>query len=431
MDHFAVAGHPVLHSRSPQIFNAAFRALGHPGRYIRLAAETAEDALVKFRRLGLAGLNVTTPFKAAIPGLVDELDEASALIGAANVVHRRGNALCGANTDHLGVSGALAEEGFDPGGRRCLVAGAGGAGRAAVYALRRGGGDVAVFDPDTERAAQAARDFGITAVPVEEWKSRFENSEIIVSAAPGGCVAIGDARIRPGQVLLEADYRHPGLRDVAAARGLRYISGGAWLKHQALPALDLFLGAGRPAPEIDWRECLEGAAPAGRGVIALIGFMGSGKSAAGRSLAQRLDWGFADTDEWIEKSEGMTVAEIFDGRGEAFFRSREKEAVARLAAGRRLVVSCGGGAILDPDNRAVLASAALTVWLDVSMETAVERLGGADRPLLRGGNRVERAARLFAARRDEYFAAADLVVSNDGRPEMAVGRILEEVRSSV
>ena len=78
-----------------------------------------------------------------------------------------------------------------------------------------------------------------------------------------------------------------------------------------------------------------------------------------------------------------------------------------------------------------MAASALTFWLDVSLETAVGRFGGADRPLLRGDNQMERAAALFAARRGDYFAAADLVVANDGPPERAVGRIIEEIRSSV
>jgi len=431
MDFFAVAGRPVLHSRSPQIFNAAFRALGHPGRYIRLAADSADEALVLFRRLGLAGLNVTTPFKTAIMAGLDACDEAAAAIGAVNVIYRQGTALRGANTDHLGVSGALVERGIASRGRRCLIAGAGGAGRAAAYALSRGGGDVVILDLDPEKAARAARDFGVTAAPVEEWKARFEEADLIVSAAPGGSVSIGECRVRPGQVILEADYRNPVLRGEAAARGLEYISGLDWLKHQAVPALGLFLGLKDQAMDIDWNRGLQGLDRTARDVIALVGFMGSGKSAVGRALAEQLGYAFADTDELIEKSEAKTVAGIFDAQGEEYFRDRERKAMGRLVGERRMVVSCGGGAVLDPVNRGILAASALTVWLDVSMETAVGRLAGADRPLLRGENQLERAAAIFAARRDDYFAAADLVVANDGPPERAVGRILDEIRSSV
>ena len=431
MDYFAVAGRPILHSRSPQIFKAMLRSLGRPGRYVRLAAETAGQALEIFRDLNLTGLNVTTPFKAEIMSGLDNGDEASAAISAVNVVHRQENVWRGANTDHLGVSGALAEHGFAARGLRCLVAGAGGAGRAAAYALSRGGGDVVILDPVSDRADRAARDLGLAAVPIAEWKTEFEKAALLVSAAPGGSVSIGDCRVRPGQVILDADYRNPVLRGEAAARGLEYISGLEWLKHQAVPALGLFLDIQNPAVNIDWNRCLEGPARNDRDVIALIGFMGSGKSAIGRALAERLGYDFADTDEWIERSEGKTVADIFDTRGEAYFRDREKEAMGRMVGGRRLVLSCGGGVVLDTANRAVLGASALTIWIHASMETTLTRLGGVDRPLLRGASRLEQASLLFAARRDAYFAAADLVVVNEGDLERAIGRILEETRSPV
>jgi len=431
MEHFAVAGRPVLHSRSPQIFNAAFRALGKSGRYIRMAPESAAGALDLFRRLGLAGLNVTTPFKTDIMAGLKSWDEAAGAIGAVNVVLRHEDGLFGANTDHLGVSGALAVRGIAVRGRRCLVAGAGGAGRAAAFALARGGGEVVVLDIDPGKSARAARDFGITAAPSPDWPARFEGSDVIVAAVPGGGLSLKGCRIRPEQILLEADYRRPVLRDEAAARGLRYIPGREWLKHQAVPALGLFLGLNEPAADIDWEACLESPSPAGRDVVALTGFMGSGKTAVGRELAARLGYDFADTDEWIEKAEGRSVAELFETRGEPFFRIREKEALARLTQGRRLVLSCGGGVVLDADNRSVLAASALTIWIYASLETTFGRIRAEDRPLLRGASPRERAAELFAARRDDYFLSADLVVDNEGSPARTVERIHEEIRSSL
>ncbi len=431
MDHFAVAGRLVLHSRSPQIFNAAFRALGKPGRYVRMAPESAAGSLDLFRRLGLAGLNVTTPFKTEIMAGLASWDEAAGAIGAVNVVLRREDGLHGANTDHLGVSGALAGGGIAVRGHRCLVAGAGGAGRAAAFALARGGGEVVVLDLDPDKSARAARDFGIMAAPALDWPARFEEADIIVAAVPAGGLSLKGCRVRPEQILLDADYRRPVLRDEAAVRGLRYIPGREWLKHQAVPALGLFLGLNDPAADIDWKECLEGPSRAGRDVVALTGFMGSGKSAVGRELAARLGYDFADTDEWIEQSEGKSVAELFETRGEPYFRSREKEALARLTRGRRLVLSCGGGAVLDADNRAVLGKSALTVWIYASLETTFGRIRAEDRPLLRGTSPLEKAAELFAARRDDYFLSADLVVDNEGAPARTVERIHEEIRSSL
>jgi shikimate dehydrogenase len=430
---FAVAGRPVLHSRSPQIFNAAFRALGYPGRYVRLTADTAAETMALAGRLGLAGLNVTTPFKETILSRVDAIDEAARALGAVNTIVRRGAVLRGADTDPQGVLGALAGRGVEISGRRCLVAGAGGAGRAACWALAHAGGRVTVLDLVADRSARAAHELGVAAAPAGDWEALFDKSDIVVSAAPGGSLSLGGASGGRGQVVLEADYRKPGLKEETEARGLTYIPGRAWLEHQARPALGLFLDrpAEEPFPEIDWRDCLEGPAAAARPLIALIGFMGAGKSAVGRALAAKLGWAFADSDEWIEKREGRSVAQIFDVRGEAYFRGLEKEALIRLGGEKRLVLSCGGGAVLDPGPREILAASALTVWLDVALETALGRLDGVDRPLLRGPDRAARAERLLAGRREAYLAAADLVLANDGEPARAVGRILEEIRSAV
>src|SRR5271170_2923493 len=86
----------------------------------------------------------------------------------------------------------------------------------------------------------------------------------------------------------------------------------------------------------------------------LVGFMGSGKSAVGRLLADELGWSFADIDEDIEKSQGITIAEIFDRSGEQEFRGIEREALRNrlrdVECGKPMVVALGGGAFLDPEN---------------------------------------------------------------------------------
>src|SRR3954454_23971388 len=88
--------------------------------------------------------------------------------------------------------------------------------------------------------------------------------------------------------------------------------------------------------------------------IFLIGFMGSGKTTVGGLLAERLGWPFADLDDLIVRSAGLTVAEIFAREGEEGFRRRETEAVRAAAAGRRLVVATGGGAACREDNLALM-----------------------------------------------------------------------------
>jgi 3-dehydroquinate synthetase/shikimate kinase len=118
--------------------------------------------------------------------------------------------------------------------------------------------------------------------------------------------------------------------------------------------------------------------------LALAGFMGSGKSRAGASVAARIGRPFIDLDDEIEERTGATIAELFAERGEAGFRALEAEAAHDvLARGDPVVVALGGGAVLSERTRALLAAHAFTVLLDVEPETAWQRVAGSDRPLAR------------------------------------------------
>jgi shikimate kinase len=120
-------------------------------------------------------------------------------------------------------------------------------------------------------------------------------------------------------------------------------------------------------------------------LIALIGFMGSGKSTVGRELADRMGWDFADLDSLIEEREGARVAEIFASRGETAFRLLESRYLAGLAGRERLVVAAGGGTPVSAANREFFTRAA-TFFLSVSLPVALERTGAdPSRPLLARG----------------------------------------------
>ena len=112
--------------------------------------------------------------------------------------------------------------------------------------------------------------------------------------------------------------------------------------------------------------------------------MGAGKSTVGPALAERLGWSYLDSDDQVERATGETVAEIFAGRGEAAFRIEEKRALKRAATtDEPAVVSVAGGAVLDPDNRALLRRAGLVVWLRADVGVLARRVGaGIGRPLL-------------------------------------------------
>lgn len=148
--------------------------------------------------------------------------------------------------------------------------------------------------------------------------------------------------------------------------------------------------------------------------IALVGVMGAGKSAVGAAVANLLQRDFLETDRMVEEKAGLTIAEIFETKGEEAFRQLEAEAIAEAAAHNSAVIACGGGAMLHRANLLALRRSGEIVYLRVSPEVAAKRLGkGEGRPLLAGKNVEERLRQLMAERAPIYEEAADFEVDAD------------------
>jgi shikimate kinase len=157
----------------------------------------------------------------------------------------------------------------------------------------------------------------------------------------------------------------------------------------------------------------------------LVGFMGSGKSSIGRLLADELGWPFVDDD--IERAQGISIAEIFDSRGEAEFRKLEQEAlrkrVREVECGRPMVLALGGGAFADPENRKMLEERGVTMWLDCSFPRICARLEGqTHRPLARDG---EQFRQLYEDRRDAYSKAEYRIEADTDDAAAVVSGILK------
>ena len=156
--------------------------------------------------------------------------------------------------------------------------------------------------------------------------------------------------------------------------------------------------------------------------IALVGLMGCGKSMVGRNLAAMFQIPFADSDTAIERTAGVTVADIFDLAGEAKFREMEYREIEILLGGTPAVIATGGGAFCQPDTSALLRDKALVVWLKARPETLLSRIGNVDsRPLLHSkhsqkqGNEtpIEILTRLNDVR-SPFYEQAHLHVNTDG-----------------
>ena len=147
---------------------------------------------------------------------------------------------------------------------------------------------------------------------------------------------------------------------------------------------------------------MEAAPSDGPRHLVLVGLMGAGKTSVGERAAARLGRAFVDTDNLVEATAHLSVAEIFDSLGESRFRELERDAVADVSASPDpLVIACGGGAVLDAASRARLRATGVVVWLQAPAAELSERVESAtttERPLLRGGAAVSTLERLAAVR---------------------------------
>jgi shikimate kinase len=165
--------------------------------------------------------------------------------------------------------------------------------------------------------------------------------------------------------------------------------------------------------------------------LALIGFMGTGKSSVGRLAAAQLHFELVDTDALIEARAGKTISRLFAEEGEPAFRAYEQAVVRDLADRRGLVVATGGGLVTHGDNLASLKSHAFVVGLWASPETIWERVRHqSHRPLLQGPDPQARIRELLAER-EPFYRAADLLVNTCSRSLREIAQlVLEQFRTA-
>jgi len=164
--------------------------------------------------------------------------------------------------------------------------------------------------------------------------------------------------------------------------------------------------------------------------IALIGFMAVGKSAVGRNLAKRLHRRFVDLDRIIEKRAGLKVREIFEQKGEPYFRELEKRTLSDLLQKPGYVIATGGGVVMDEENLRLLQEKTLLVCLSASTDTILARVGnGTKRPLLKGSDRRERVEELVKLRADKYAQAHITVDTSELSIEQVVNQIVAALES--
>lgn len=163
--------------------------------------------------------------------------------------------------------------------------------------------------------------------------------------------------------------------------------------------------------------------------IFLIGFMGCGKSAVSAQMVKKHGMMIREMDEEIVEREGMSIPEIFETKGESYFRDVETNLLAEIAESKNQIVSCGGGAVLREENIQHMKKSGKVVLLTAKAETILERVKDDDnRPLLKGNKNVDFIQELLNKRRPNYEKAADIIVETD---EKSLDEICREIINKV
>jgi len=422
-----VAGSPVFHSKSPGIFRSVFREKRMDASYIRIAVQWADEAARICSELDFTGMNVTAPFKNSIISHLDIVSEEADRMKSVNTVVNRKGKLTGYNTDHYGVTSPLEKKIGTLKNKKAVIAGAGGAGISAAYGLSKAGCHVTVLNITIKEAKMAGDKFSCSYDLLSNLNKYISDADIFVSALPYEAELLDISSMKRGSFFLDASYKKSHYRDQTERYGITFIPGEEWLIYQAIHACGHFLDF---TPDVETvnkgiaepREMKE--------IISLIGFMGSGKTSVGRELAKLRKMEFIDIDELIEQKMSKSVNEIFSVAGESKFREIESDMLYSLKNRKNIVLSCGGGIVLNEKNREFLRNETECIWLYCGMDLMIDRVTDGTRPIINAMKNSAEAVDLFNSRKKYYASSCESIVLTETSPEKTAEFINEEIRLS-
>lgn len=385
---YGLLGKSLGHSWSPQIHSL----LGNPS-YI-LFEQEEEELEALFARKDIGGLNITIPYKKTVLPYLTAITPIAEKIGCVNTVvfHKDGRRI-GDNTDYYGVQALLDALDLDLTAKSVLILGTGATSETVETVCR-------------DRKAKKIRKLGRKDLPADE---DAKNYDVLINCTPVGMYPkTGESLVQLTEfphldAVIDVIY-NPHRTDLllqARERGIPHIDGLPMLVRQAVAASEQFLQ--NQVPKETEEEILRNIRRQTDNII-LIGMPGSGKSTAGRALAEKTHKAFVDIDDRITEKIQMEISEFFARKGEEAFRLLEKDSTAEAGKQANQVIATGGGVIKDPDNYRPLAQNGRIYYI----QRPLEELATKGRPLSRGGR--DTLHRLFEERDPLYRQFSDAVV---------------------
>ncbi len=408
---FAVVGSPILHSLSPLIHNHFYKNYDLDSKYITIISNSIYSINEIVVKIGINGINITAPYKNVCA------QQFNSKIPVINTIDFRNNIAY--NTDILALKEIIAKHHV----REVIVLGGGDTSYSAARAASELGKQVLVLSRNPQKIKNIYKLDKVQYCSYSDIK-RVNNRVLFISTIPSiHNVNLDLLHIKQSDIIIDALYFNNTLYDYAMSSNAIYYNGIEWLVKQAVFANSLW-----NLVEIQFDienkiiEQLSSYTRPHKKKIALIGFMGAGKSAIGKGLAKYLDWNYIDIDEQIEKQEYKTIAEIFKTKGEKYFRKLEKQYLNESSKMEKCIVSCGGGIVEDLNNIEYFKEFDHVFWIYRDLNTYKHLINSDNRPLW-----DKNIDELFESRKEKYFQFCTSIVDNNQSKEDTIKMLLNEL----
>lgn len=404
---YGVIGERLGHSFSKEIH-------AEIADYVYEIMEIPKDGVDDFmEKKDFLGINVTIPYKEKVMPHLDFISDEAKRIGAVNTVVNRGGKLYGYNTDYEGMRELILRVCGDISGKKVLILGNGGTSKTTRFVASD------MHAGEIYNVVRTERDGCITYA---EAYSRHTDADIIINTTPVGMYPNGEneafdiSNFNNLCGVVDAVYNPIRTRLVmdAAEHGIRAEGGLFMLCAQAVYASAIFKNS---KPSTDITDSVYAKILKSKENIVLIGMPSSGKSTAGRKIAEITGKKFVDTDDEFVKMHG-DISAYFSKYGEAEFRKAESEIIKKFSEKNNLAIATGGGCILSRENMKNLKSNGVIYFLNRSLENLIPT---SDRPLSSDRKSLEKR---YSERYPMYIKYADRTVDANG----SIADIAKEIK---
>jgi len=407
---YGLIGEKLGHSFSKEIHNKLFD-------YDYELKEIPKDKIDSFlKEKNFKAINVTIPYKETVIPYLDFISDTAKEIGAVNTVVNKDGKLYGYNTDFLGLKSLIDKNNILLEDKKVLILGSGGTSKTALAVAK---------SLNAKQVLRVSRQKSEDLITYDEAIKNHNDAQIIINTTPCGmypniyACALDISGFEKLEGVVDAVYNPLRSKLVCDAlnRGIKAVGGLYMLVAQAAYAAEKFIDAKVDFSKVD---LIFNDLQRAKQNVVLVGMPGCGKTTVGKILAEKLNFGFIDTDDLIVEKYG-NITEIFKNFGEKVFRDYETEVIKEASALQGKVIATGGGAVLRKENIDLLKENGKIYFLDRPLDKICATPG---RPL--SSNREDLEKR-FNERYGIYCSCADCHIMDSGTAEGNANTILEDV----